>query len=336
MITKEIVEEAIARGYIKVYEDTTNVPVWRAELVNGKGSFSFATGNDIADKVSLAIEYHRKYIDPIEAHNWESVLHNELQGTFEEDFASYDKEFIEGCGRHINGEEVTLGLYLSSLQDVALVRLCKEIGVSEAELPVVSYEEDRQGWDKLADKVQDYFYVEKMLPPDVPLAVKITSTPSVWTFNLPPDAMTNIATMEADVAGDTDKMVQYDPDKGEFAISVMLPGSRLGYYPLPRGSTISFADGFTIPVLEDNELQKRITNPIIAIEGKKEQVWQQKPEPELTTHEACEQLYYAAEKFYDTVLREDWSMRDANKGALDILREVASWKNPQKEQENAR
>ena len=44
----------------------------------------------------------------------------------------------------------------------------------------------------------------------------------------------------------------------------------------------------------------------------------------------------AAEKFYDTVLREDWSMRDANKGALDILREVASWKNPQKEQENAR
>lgn len=66
------------------------------------------------------------------------------------------------------------------------------------------------------------------------------------------------------------------------------------------------------------------------------EVWQQKPEPELTTHEACEQLYYAAEKFYDTVLREDWSMRDANKGALDILREVASWKNPQKEQENAR
>lgn len=47
-------------------------------------------------------------------------------------------------------------------------------------------------------------------------------------------------------------------------------------------------------------------------------------------------MYYAAEKFYDTVLREDWSMRDANKGALDILREVASWKNPQKEQENAR
>ena len=138
-----------------------------------------------------------------------------------------------------------LGVYLSSLQNTALAGFCKEIGVSEAELPTASYVEDRQGWDKLADMVEDYFYIEEMLPPDVPLAVKITSTPSVWTFNLPPDAVTNIATMEAEVAGDTDQLVQYDPDKGEFAISVMLPGSRLAYCPLPKGSTISFADGFT-------------------------------------------------------------------------------------------
>lgn len=173
-------------------------------------------------------------------------------------------------------------------------------------------------------QAKEQAYLESLVPKD-PIRIEVLSSPTVWDTGNRKDIC-----MDARFDGKDDNILKYEPAKGAFLVSVMLPGPKLAYYPAPAGSTVHFADGLSLPVLEDKEQQKTITNPTIVMEGKKQQVWKEKPEPELTVYEAGEQLRHAAERFYDTELREGVTMRGINQGALDILREVSQWKTPEK------
>lgn len=152
----------------------------------------------------------------------------------------------------------------------------------------------------------------------MPLLVHVLDKPSVMYqngFDEPP----NVLTMRVEVNSDKNQLVQYDPDKGEFRISLILPSSRLDFYPLPEGSAVCFADGRAVTVLPDAEQQKCVTNPIMAVEQDKERKWQ----GNLIASDTAKQFFMQATKdYYTACYNEGQSMRDTNTNALAVLRDV--------------
>lgn len=166
--------DAIAQGTIRV----ENVSVGRKKSpyyrisIGGK-SFDLIYDNE-ADKeidylksITAGIKDHiedfcRIHYNPDVAKYYETVLRAADQdNNYANDYAYYNRDFIAGGGRQT---EISLGWYLSSLQDEALNKLCEDIGSNATDLPKVSYKEDKQGGEEFANKAHDYFYVEDMLP----------------------------------------------------------------------------------------------------------------------------------------------------------------------------
>ena len=288
MITKDMVLNGMDKGVIKVSDQLEEAygikgvgyevchpvshmvrayPLTRKSLADYTKEYS---RQDIAEQIAGNMEDIRKNINPDIATVHESLLHMvDPEKRFAKDYEAVDKAYL--AQKHEG--RVPFGKYLASLRTEALDKLFDDINLVEhqRDLCMFSYEEDKARWDELAEKVED-FYDKERFTPGKPLTIDVSSAPAKW-FTNSGDENDPTLTMDAFFDGENDNMVKYNPEKGTFTMSVMEPGPVLAYYPVPTGSTVNFPDGASVPVLEDHEMQKKITNPIMDMEKGKSQRW---------------------------------------------------------------
>ena len=228
----------------------------------------------IAGEVAKVIEGIREDKNPMKAMFFESALcHADKEYRFEKDYEAYHKDFL---AKGQQEGKPPLGEYLSSLQISALNHLFKDIHLPEYQRDVAlyDYEERPDLWNQLAEKACLAFDTTRFMPRK-PLTIHVTSTPRV-SWNEPDGTLS----MDASFDGRKDNILKYNEEKGQFTMSVMEPGPKLRFYPVPVRSTIHFPDGTAIPVVYANEQQKLITNGIMEMEQGIEQHW--KPDNTVT------------------------------------------------------
>lgn len=170
MVTKEIIQEAMKRGLVKVQDANDEMDGIHVEVVDNEGGFWFDDETDgyesaedylsdhslehVAGKIADTIESIRQDLNPMEACGYECALRDHMKDAKDlvKDFQAFDTSFIA----HHDGKNVEFGEYLSSLQPEAVAQIVEDTARYDLEYDVMNftYESREASWDALAADAQ--------------------------------------------------------------------------------------------------------------------------------------------------------------------------------------